>query len=264
MQAQNEKTITYRVEYSSENGTCGGVDLEPLTLTTSDFSTILQVMELAATQANSYLFSTTFSAQDKDAGYVVDSINNTRTVEPCYWSVYVQSGDTEIMPDVGISSYVPGDGFHVILRHEDQVDISSVTTIYVIDYPDAKCTTAMPPDSISIATPTGSTALDVMVKAATLSGSDYAFSTDYMQVASSAEVYGYVVTQVGGVDNNGSCIWVPFLTPLGRDEVMGVAVSDLVVPGDGYTLTLRYYEPEEPTTAPTPSSAAKVHNYVHH
>ena len=228
-----------------------------MTLTTSDFSTILQVMEQAATLADRYLFSTTFSAQDTDAGYVIDSIDDTRAVEPCYWSVYVQSGDTEITPGVGISSYVPGDGFHVILRYEEQVEISSMATLYVIEYPDPVCTKATPPDSISVTTPTRSTALDVMVEAATVSGSDYEFSTNYMQVDAASSAYGYVVTQVGGVANNGSCAWVPFLVPLGRDEEMGVAVSDLVVPGSGYMLILRYYEPEEPVTT-TPSSSAKV------
>ena len=77
MQAQNQKNVVYQVEYSEQNGTCGGVNLDPLSLTVPVFSTVLDVMEIAARMGQSYQFVITFTEVNGNAAYTVDAINNT-------------------------------------------------------------------------------------------------------------------------------------------------------------------------------------------
>ena len=117
MQAQNQKNVVYQVEYSEQNGTCGGVNFDPLSLTVPVFSTVLDIMEIAARMGQNYQFVITFTEVNGNAAYTVDAINNTRSEPPCYWSYVVQSGEEERAPRVGIAEYVPGNDFRVILRY---------------------------------------------------------------------------------------------------------------------------------------------------
>ena len=48
--------------YSEQNGTCGGVNFDPLSLTVPVFSTVLDIMEIAARMGQSYQFVITFTA----------------------------------------------------------------------------------------------------------------------------------------------------------------------------------------------------------
>lgn len=263
VQAQNQKNINFLVEYSQANGTCGGVNLDPLTLTVSDFSTVLGIMEAAARRGTIYEFSTTFTEADGNTGYSVDSIGNTRNAPPCYWLYYVQSGGVELTPTVGIAEYVPGNNFRVILRYREVLSSTQkITTSYEIQHLDSVCTSATPPSQLSITTPTESTALDVMEEAVRENGRLYRFSTEYVSflAGSTGQSYGHVIRQVGGVAENGSCYWAAFVTtPSGNESGLSVPVSAYTLPGDGYTLTLRFVELQQQlTTASTTRSGTKV------
>lgn len=258
-----QKSVLYRIEYS-ENGTCSGVNPDPLNVTSSDFSTALDIMEQAAREGGrSYGFTTTFTEQEGVAGYVIDAVNGRGREGGCDWSFYVQSGDETVTPDVGISIYTPGDGFEVIIRYEEQVAVATITTTYVIEYLPV-CSSATPPNRVLVTTPTVSSMFDVMEEAVARNGQRYVFTVNYDAVQEGG--FDYVILQVSGVANNGSCVWQPFvMSPGGTNSPVPLPLSEYAIPGDGYMLTLQYTEPEEPTmmvstTVTTPSSAAKVGN----
>ena len=73
MQAQNQKNVVYQVEYSEQNGTCGGVNFDPLSLTVPVFSTVLDIMEIAARMGQSYQFVITFTQVNGNAAYTVET-----------------------------------------------------------------------------------------------------------------------------------------------------------------------------------------------
>lgn len=240
MQAQEQKDVNYRVEY---NSTCSGgpsVNPDPLPLTVSAFDTALHIMEQAATMDGSYQFSATFSEADGTVGYFVESIGGTSSDAPCYWNFYVQSGGVEVAPSVGVDAYVPGNNFDVIMRYEPAVSSPSITTTYVIEHPDRACTSATPPNTIRITTPTGSTALHIMEEAVRENGPMYRFATRYSAVGSG---YGYTVWQVGNVSNSGNCDWAVFVTaPNGVESPLSEPVSVYTLPATEYTLTLKFSE----------------------
>ena len=141
------KTVFYTVEYT--NGTCSGMDLPSLTLSgLSDFASALDIMEEAVKRAanpQDYEFLTTFSDADGDVGYFVNSIGGTENNAPCFWIFYVRSGSQETRPNLGIADYVPGNLFEVIMRYESPVFMpDTITTTYIIDYPDPVCFDAIP------------------------------------------------------------------------------------------------------------------------
>lgn len=259
LQVQSQKDITYLVEYSQPNGTCGGVDLDPLLLTVSDFSTVLHIMETAAaTNGARFEFSTTFTEADGNTGYIVDSIGNTTNSPPCYWLYYVRSGDAEEIPSVGIAEYVPGNNFRVILRYGEVIGSRQITTRYVVQHRDSVCTSATPPNELRISTPADSTALDVMEEAVRENGRSYRFSTRYALFSAGAmdRSYGHVIKQVGDVAENGSCYWAAFVTtPSGEESTLSVPVSAYTLPGGGYILTLRFLELQQPISTSTRSGA---------
>ena len=209
MQAQNQKNVIYKVEYSEQNGTCGGVNFDPLSLTVPVFSTVLDIMEIAARMGQNYQFVITFTEVNGNAAYTVDAINDTRSEPPCYWSYVVQSGEKERAPRVGIAEYVPGNDFRVILRY-GQLHANGIATSYTIEHPDPVCTSATPPSRLSaINTPLGSTAMDVMEEAVRENGHSYRFSTEYVLFmigvdGVSEKSYGHVVRQIGDVAENNS------------------------------------------------------------
>ena len=197
--ADAQKTVVYRVEYTQpSSGECGGVNLEPLNLTPDDdFSTARDIIEQGVREGGRYYqFSTSFTDQDGVVDYIIDEINGTRAAPPCYWAFYVQSGDVETMPEIGISSYIPGDSFHVILRYESSVMATpTIETIYTIEYPDPVCTPQPDaPEEIIVTTSARSTVLDVMEEAVAQGGRDYQFSVNYISLRASN--YGYVIDQV--------------------------------------------------------------------
>ena len=194
-----QKTVFYRVEYSQPNGTCGGTDLVPLNLTVSDFTTARGVMERGVQEGGAYYqFSASFSDQDGVVDYVIDAINGTQGEPPCRWVFYVESsGGDEIAPTSGLSSYVPGNNFHVILRYETEVATPTIVTTYNIAYLDPLCAPVglTAPESIRVTTSSGgSTALDVMEEAVARGGRQYQFSVNYVSVDGGS--FGYVIDQV--------------------------------------------------------------------
>lgn len=204
----------YRIEYSEpQNGTCGGTNPAPLSITASDFSTALDIMEMAANEGMEYEFSASFFGV---LGYLIDGVNGVQTEAPCSWTFYIRAGSIEIVPDIAVSDYVPGNNFEVILRYEQVMDTPFITTTYVIEYPDPLCSSATPPAQINIARPNGSFALDVMEEAVSKNGPEYRFSVDYTAVEGGG--FGYVIEQVNGVARNGSCSWTPFLTSPGQNN----------------------------------------------
>lgn len=210
-----QKSVVYRLEFATTNDTCTlGENSDPLTLTASDFSTVMDIMEQAAREGGQrYEFSATFSDGDGDVGYVIDSISGVANNAPCYWSFYIRSGEMELMPNLGVSDFVPGDNFEVIMRYEARIGTPTIMTMYIIDYPDPFCIEAAPLDAINVVTRSGSSALDVMEEAVAQGGRAYNFSVSYGAIE---ESFGYVIQQLNGVAKNGSCSWTASVTNPGQ------------------------------------------------
>ena len=161
---------------------------------------------------------------------------------------------------------MPGNDFRVILRY-GQLRANGIATSYTIEHPDPVCTSATPPSRLSaINTPLGSTAMDVMEEAVRENGRSYRFSTEYVLFiigvdGVSEQSYGHVVRQIGDVAENNSCYWAMFVTPPnGAESKINTPVSAFTLPGDDYTLTLRYLELQAPTSDSTATrSGTKVH-----
>lgn len=219
-----------------------------------------------------YQFATTFTEVDGNTRYIVDAINNIRNEPPCNWSYFVRSGEEERMPRVGIEEYVPGNDFQVILRYGEDLT-NGISTTYIIEHPDPVCTSDTSPSQLTVInTPSGSTAMDVMEEAVRENGLSYQFSTEYIlsRTMGSEPRYGHVVRQIGDVAENNSCYWATLVTsPSGEESPVSVPVSEFVLPGDGYTLTLRFSELQAATTTGstttgsiTTKSGTKAHTNI--
>ena len=113
---------------------------------------------------------------------------------------------------------------------------------FSLDFPDASCpSTNTPPGPISVIVETGSTVLDVMIAAADRSRYFNFKSTYYGDT-------GFFIEAVNGTANSDPCYWffdyvIPGL-PVQRSQF---GVSNVVVPGDGFSVIFRYmkYVPSE-------------------
>lgn len=253
MQAQDRKNVNYKVQYNSTCTTAAAPD--PLPLNASSFATALDIMQTAAMMDTIYEFSVTYGT----IGYYVDAIGGISSAGTCYWDFYVVSGGVERAPDVGVAAYVPGNNFDVILRYEQEVDSPTITTTYNIEH-QSPCTRPSN-QGVRVTTPPGSTALGVMERAVLHNGSMYGFATNYAAFPGSIPpLYGYIIKQVGGVSENGSCRWTVHVTPRNGNEFqLSVPVSAYILPETEYILTLRLSE-QQPlaTTTTTTTNGAMV------
>ena len=118
---------------------------------------------------------------------------------------------------------------------------------YNLTFPDRSCpATNTPPGLITVIVETGSTALDVMIAAAD-KDSSYNFKSTYYGNS------GYFIDAVNGTENKDPCYWffyyiIPGLSP----QRSQFGVSNVVVPGNGFTVILSYmsYSPSENESTP--------------
>ncbi len=110
---------------------------------------------------------------------------------------------------------------------------------YLVQFPDAICPrqgARLPPSYVRIET--GGTALDVMIAAAD-KNSALNFKSTYFGNS------GYFITQIGDTANNAAigtgCFWSFYYTIPGLPETQSsLGVSNVVIPGDNWIVTLRY------------------------
>ena len=177
----------------------------------------MDVMERAVREGGErYNFRATFSDADGDIGYVVDHLNGVDNMAPCYWAFYIRSGSNLFMPSLSVSDYVPGDNFEVIMRYEALIAAPTITTRYILDYPDPFCFDGNAPTPVTVVTRSGNSALDVMEEAVAQGGREYNFSVNYAEVM---DIFGYVIHQLNGVATNGSCSWVVTVTSPGENSI---------------------------------------------
>ena len=239
-QVDAEKTVTYRVEYNDDSIECSGTNLQPLTIGSSYTSTAMDIMELARDQGEEYQFSATYFGASI-GGYFIDSVNGRPGENGCYWFFYIQApGGSAFKPQIGVTTYVPGDDFVVILRYETFRQPAMFSSNMAIEYPEPTCSTATPPPDAAVSIVQGGTALDVMEQAGNM-GSDYRFSATYF-----GSDLGFFIDTLNGVSSNvdENCFWLYFImTPNGIIEIADLGVSSYVIPADGYTIIWRYVHP---------------------
>lgn len=247
MQVSAEKSVTYRIEYNGDAPECARDDPAPLVIIVPDTYSAMDIMEIASNQGEEYQFTATYFGQNL-GGYFINSVNGVFPSDGCFWFAYIQApGGNEFRPFIGVTNYIPGDGFVFVLRYETNIDRlpPMLPSTVAIEYPDLICNDAMPPPAIDTFVFQGGSALTLMENAVsfTQSGSLYRFSASY----SSTE--GFVVETLDGVANTEECRWVLFImSPEGIVFHFSMSPADYEIPGSGYTIIWRFMRPIEVTT----------------
>ena len=252
-----QKTVTYRVEYNDDNDACEGTNPAALTIDSSSTSTAMDIMELARDEGREYNFSATYFGF---LGYFIDSVNGRPGGNDCFWFFYIQApGGSAFKPQIGVTTYVPGNNFVVILRYETFRQPAMFSSNMIIEYPEAACSTATPPPDAAVSIVQGGTALDVMEQAGN-TGREYRFSATYF-----GSNLGFSIDTLNGVSNNqtNTCNWLFFImTPDGAVEQASVDVSNYIVPADDYAVIWRYMDSSGNTETTMPPILAQVTNYT--
>ena len=113
---------------------------------------------------------------------------------------------------------------------------------FSLDFPDDSCPpTNTPPRRISVIVETGSTVLDVMIAAADRSRY-FNFKSTYFGDS------GFFIEAINGTANQDPCYWFfDYIIPGLSAQRSQFGVSNVVVPGDGFSVIFRYmrYVPQE-------------------
>lgn len=122
-----------------------------------------------------------------------------------------------------------------------QFQISTCAAIrrvqYSLDFPDPSCPpTNTPPGEIRVRVETGSTVFDAMVAAADRNR-DYNFQTTYFGDS------GFFIDAINGTASQNPCFWFFYYVIPGLSEQKSqFGVSNVVVPGDNFSIILRYMD----------------------
>lgn len=110
-----------------------------------------------------------------------------------------------------------------------------ITTHYVIEYLDPRCSNNTAPDNITVVLQRNSRALTVLESAANVAR-EYRISVTYF-----GNFLGYFVDAINGTASSHPCYWfIYFLRPNGDLVFSPVGLSNLHLPEDGYTIIMRY------------------------
>ncbi len=233
-----QKTVAYRIEYSIDSEACAGDNPAPLMINSSYTSTAMDIMELARDSGRDYQFSATYFGVST-GGYFIDSVNGRPGDNGCYWFFYIQApGGSAFKPQIGVTTYVPGDNFAVILRYETFRQPAMFSSTLTIEYPEPTCSMDTPPPDVTVSIFQGGNALDVMEQAGNI-GPDYRFSATYFE-----SDLGFLIDTLNSNENNetgNNCNWIYFImNPEGSIVLGSVGVSNYIIPADGYTIIWRY------------------------
>ena len=105
-----------------------------------------------------------------------------------------------------------------------------------LDFPDkSDCKPkSTPPANITVYIETGDTALDVLVAAADID-SDYNFKSSYYSNT------GFAIDAINGTASQNPCYWFFYYQILGLSlQKSQLGVSNVVIPGNGFTIIMRY------------------------
>lgn len=255
MQVNAQKSVRYQVQFSTAHPECAGESPAEIVVSAHDTSTVFEIMEQAYDEGGEdYRFSATYYGVPT-GGYMIDSISGVPNKQSCSWFLYVQAPDqaSSAKTSIGVSTYIPGDNFLVILSYEPWIPSSStINSAETIQFTDHSCFTSTPPTppptkSVSYI-PEGSTALDVMQKAEDdckfncscydTDKYDYSFRAVYQ-----GKEKGFAVDTISKVSNSDSCKWILFIkNPNGEEIPVSVNPSIMVMPGTGYSLIWRYMQ----------------------
>jgi hypothetical protein len=118
-----------------------------------------------------------------------------------------------------------------------------IEVLYRLEY-NPQCSTATPPDPVTVRVKADSTALDVMQQAVTdYKGKEkpnpYQFQATYFS-------FGYFIDKLNRSENTGYCNWFFYYAKPGCPEVLAnVGVSSFCIPESGYSIIMRYEHQEQ-------------------
>lgn len=217
-------------------------------------------MELAVAHGEEYRFTAKYFGAS--LGYQILELNNNGP-DPtwvCSWYFYTLApGETNyVKSSLGVSSFIPCDGFTVILRYET-FSGPPLNVKYQIEY-SSECSQRPNPALVTVyGLASGSSALDVMEGAVTasLSPKPYEFvATDC------APATGYFIDAIDSTENNdypGSLCYWTFYTKHNEEVAIKqeISVSRYIIPGDGYTVIMRYTKASQQQSCDTLPPANK-------
>ena len=199
-------------------------------------------MELAVAYGTQYRFTAKYFGAS--LGYQILGLNNNGP-DPtwrCSWYFYTLApGETNfVKSSLGVSSFIPCDGFTIMLRYET-FSGPPLNVQYQIEY-SPECSQRPNPALITVyGLASQSSALDVMEGAVTasLSPKPYEFvATDC------APATGYFINTIDSTVNDdypGSlCYWTFYTKYEGTTTKKDISVSKYIIPGDGYTVIMKY------------------------
>ena len=196
-------------------------------------------MELAVQYGEQYRFTAEYYGAS--LGYMIKRFNNNAN-KTCFWFFYTLAPDETdcVKSSIGVSSFIPCDGFTIILRYEKLSGLP-LNVHYQIEH-SPECSQRPNQTLITVhGLASGSSALDVMEGAVTASLSP----KPYEFVATNcAPATGYFIDAIGSTVNDdypvSLCYWTFFIKYDGVTTKQDISVSKYIIPGDGYTVIMKY------------------------
>ena len=222
-------------------GQCGGTNLDSISISVPVYSTALTVLELAASQSSAYQFQLTYSPSY--AGYMVAMLRNVANQNPCRWNLYIMApGSPMTRTRSAVDNYQVSNNYTIILRYE--VEGAMQTVGFSIEYPDAVCSNSTSLGTVDVMVPMGSSALDVMKRAAQSERGRYVFFLSYNGTSS-----GYIIEELDRNRKSSICSWRAYSVPeSGAETELPGSVAEFVVPAGNSRLVLRFREEVLPST----------------
>lgn len=260
LQESAGKSNLYEVHYT--DGPCSGKNLPLIDFLPPSTATVFDVMKLALDEHGcTYQFQATYHG---DAGYEITSLNGHVKSSNCTWNLYTQGpyeGNQPMKALISVSRYIPCDSVFSVMRYE-AYSKNQLSVEYSIEYdPVCSSNSSLDPVIVGGLEPGTSTALDVMEGAVTNSTgaakSRYEFLTTYCGTG------GFLIDSINGTPNRPGrcCYWVFYHQAPGEQPVADhTSVSKYKIPGDGYTIIMRYTKAQEAMSCSTLRKPKKVPN----
>ena len=123
--------------------------------------------------------------------------------------------------------------FH--LQDPPCMSTQEISVNYEIQYPDAQCSTATPPDAVNGAVNANSSVLRLMERAADLSTA-YRFTATYF-----GSTLGYFIDTINGTQSNNPCFWFIYIRlSTGEEFLSPLGVSNYIISASGHSIIWRY------------------------
>ena len=134
-----------------------------------------------------------------------------------------------------------------------------ISADYIIQYPEAGCSTATPPDPVTVTANAYSSVLTIMERATDI-GPDYRFTAAYF-----GSTLGYSIRTLNGTSSIDPCYWFIYIRlPTGEEFQSPLGASNYIIPASGYSIIWRFetFNPDNTNTNTTGVSLYIVYKTI--